>query len=353
MAVGSRSLRHAFSLKRQTDIQTAVADGDIASQRGDIDYAPFGFEQIATVSDRGFFGKSVHGSFREVLHVANVLTGRERAASDLDLLHVGAFCLGGHASAQPDALLLPATWEHTLTWAVPAGAGAKQEMDYTSYLEQMGDASDPGYKEKFTGVWIGKFGLKGEFGDFVKISFEGGARERAASAATMPSGVTAASLFKINLCNLSFGSAGGEVNVDGLWASFELEWNSDPNRVLRSGQPVGEEEFIHRVDRGDQSLTGNIKFELEDVAVRQKFIDATEVGIVLDLVSADQIDSNPIHALLTIPHIQMAEGAHEQDARGAMFTITLDETSVLEKSGDPHFDIVITSGIDDTAIFTT
>lgn len=350
MPVGYRSLRHAFSLVRQTDIQTAVADGEITKQRGDLTFSPFGLETIAKVSDAGHFGKDPFATYVERLHIANVLGNRERPCSDLDALFTLAFVMGGHAASQPDALLLPNTWEHVLTW-VPHGT--KPEMDYTSFLELVGSGSNPGYKEKLVGAWIARCTLSATFGDFVKIAFEGGARERASSAAAMPSGVTVASLMKANLTQLSFGDAGSEANVDGKWASFSLEFNTNPTRVLRSGQPAGEEEYIHRVDRGAQLLTGNVVFELENTAFRSKLLNATEVGLIINLRSDDEVDSERKSINIAIPHIKIADEEKGQIEESISWTMQLDETSILRKDGDEPVTVTITTDIDDTEIFTT
>lgn len=350
--VGFRSLRHAFSLHRQTDVLTQVADGDITYQRGDIDFSPFGHENIAAVSDNQHFGKDPWPTYRTVLHRANMINSRERAASDLDLLFALGFVMGGHVAAQPDALLLPNTWTHTLTWVAH---GTKPQMDYTSFLELVGSGSNPGYKEKLIGAWISQATISSDVpgGDHVKIAFEGGARERATSSATMPTAVSAASLMKGSITQLSFGNAGAEANVDGSWSAFELEFNSNPTRVLRTGQPTGEEELIERADRGQQSLTGSITFELGDTNFRQKFLAATEVGVVITLQSDDQVDSNPKTVSITIPHIQIAAADIGQVEESFSYTIELDETSVLRKSGDEPVTVVVTSDIDNTEFFTT
>lgn len=350
MPIGVRSLRHAFSLLRQTDIQTAVADGDITYQRGDIEFAPFGYEEIAAVSDAQFFGKDPWGTFRERLHYANVISSRTRPASDLDVLWALAFVMGGLSSSQPDALLLPNTWAHVLTFVAH---GTKPEMDYTSFLELLGSGSNPGYKQKLVGAWLNKATISSEFGDFVKIAFEGGAREAASSSATMPSGVSTASLMKANVTQLSFGNTGAESNVDGRWASFSLDFNTNATRVLRSGQPTGEEEFIHRVDRGQQSVTGNIVFELEDTAFRQKLLAATQVGLTITLRSDDTVDSARKSIAIAIPRIKIPAEAKGQIEESVSWTLTLDETSILRGGGAEPVTVTVTTDIDDTEIFTT
>lgn len=352
--VGSRSLRHAFSLKKQAagNIQTAVADVDINKQRGSADYAPFGLEHIATVSDAGFYGTgSNFGSFREVCNLANVINTQSRPASDLDLLFALGFVMGGAggaASVQPNPVGLPATWAHTLTWA---DIGTSPEVDYTSFLEQMGDASNPGWKEKYIGCWLDQVTINGTFGDFVNMSFSGGARERIVSAAAMPATPSTASLMKIGLTEVSFGNAGSLLAANDAWASFELTFNQSPNRILRGGQPSGEETWIERVDRGDQLVTGNIVFDLNDTLFRQKFLAATEVGFTIKLQSNDTVDSVKKNILITVPHIQIAEGSHTEEERSATYTITLDETSVLKKSGDEPATVVVTTDIDNTEFF--
>lgn len=347
MPLSSKSLRHAFSLNKQTDAETAVSDGAITYQRGSLGFAPFSMQHEAVVSDQDHYGKANFGTFREVLHKSYVLGQQERPASDLDCLFALAFVMGGHAAAQGDPVGEPNTWQHTLTWK---DLGTNPEVDYTSFLEQMGNASNPGHKFKFVGVWISEATISGEFGDFVTLSFSGGARELATSSATMPSATSTAALLKINLAQMSFGNSGSLSNIDKRWVSLSLTFSQNPAMKLRSGAPSGEEELICRTDRGNQRLTGSITLELEDTAFRQKFLAATEVGLTLRLQSAVQTDSANHYVEIQIPKIQIASEAFGEEDLQATYTITLDETSIIDGPSAEPVTVIVSTDIDNTEV---
>jgi len=350
MPVSSRSLKHVFALKKQSDIGTAVVDANVDFQRGEIEFAPWQRNRDVSVHDQGFYGKGNFATFNELLHQSYEIASTTRPASDLDLLWMLVYSMGGLASVQPDPVGEPNQWKHTITFA---DIGTSPEVDYTSFLEQMGDGSTPGHKIKGTGAWVGSCQMTGTFGDFIQASFSGGIRKTATSAAALPAGVTAASLLNINRTKLLLGPSGAPVNIDGAWVGFDITVNQNPEMKLRSGQPVGEEELIERVDRGDQSVTGSITVEFADVK-RNFFLNETIAAIEIEMISKTKISGGagtiPISAKIILPNLVFDAESWSEEGRTSTLELTLAEQSILEVGATQPITIEIITEIDDVEI---
>ncbi len=351
MPNSSRSLQSAFSLLRQTDVQTAVADGSVDKLRAIIDFAPFQRDRRVSVNDQPWFGRGNNfASFNELLAQSFTMAAQSKAASDLDVLFAAAFVCGAHSAVQPNPVGLPNTWRHDITWAPIT---TSPEVDYTSFLELLGDTSGTGAKTKYTGVWLGELSISGAFGDFINLSYNGGARRAIDSAAAMPAAVSAASLFVISRSIVRLGANPTPVAIPKRWVSFDLTWNQTPEIKDRNGQPAGQEELLCRVDRGDQVLTGSIGLEFEK-SFRDFYRDETLISVEIELVSKDTVDSNAKIMKIIIPSIRFDSEAWSEEGRTAILTLTLGDGSILDTgaSNEP-MKIELTTDIDDTEIFTT
>lgn len=351
MPNSSRSIKTAFSLNRQTDINTEVSDAQIAYQRGTQNFLPISRERRQSVSDYGFFGTgSNFASFNALLNEAFVIGARQSPATDLEALFAAAFVMGSVSSAQRDALNAPNEYTHTITWA---DIGASPQVAYTSLMELIGNnGATPGWKKKAIGAFLSQFSIQGVFGNFIQLSWQGGARQFATETATFPSAPTAANLFYINRCAMILDTAGGTTNVDGKWVGFNLTFNQNPDLKVRSGQPSGEESLIERVDRGDQVVTGSVTIELENT-YRDYFLNETEVVLDITASSVGEIDtgeSNPATLRIQIPHIVISSESFSEEGRTALLQLDLSEAGVLEKGGDEPATITVVTDIDDSEI---
>jgi len=354
MPVSSRSLKHAFSLNKQTSIITAdaVIDANISKLRGTIEFAPYTKNREASVHDQGFFGTgSNFASFNELLQKSFLIASSTRPASDLDLIWMLAYSMGGHAVVQDDPVGEPNQWNHTITFADIA---TSPEVDYTSVLEQMGTGATPGHKFKGIGVWLASTQIQAAFGDFVRASFTGGIRNLVTSAASLPSAITTAALFNINRTTLAFGAVGGPVNIDGRWVSFDLTFAQNPAMKFRSGQVVTEEELIERVDRGDQTVTGNLTVELRDTE-RNFYLNETAAAVTIELISKTIItggSSVPVKCTITIPEMIITGESFSEEDRTTLLELEISEQSVLKTgAGQPVTIVIDSENVDNTEIF--
>ncbi len=342
MPVSSRSLRHVFSLRKQANIGTEVADAHITQMRGDTDFAPFTMERRAEVHNQGFFGQpSQFASFNEILGKSYLLNSRQRPASDVDCLWALSYVMGGLAFAASTPVV--GAEEHTITFVDPE---VTPEMHYTSIVENFG-----GTKLKFEGLWLDQVQLSGTFGDFIKVGFSGGARNLETATTAIPTAVTAGHLYQINRTVMKLNTAPTETVIDGKWVGFDLTINSNPDVKLRSGQPVGEEELIHRVDRGDQTVTGNIQVEFE-TAFSDLFRNATQAYLEIEMISKDIITgTTPYSMKLIFPEVVFQAESFSEEGRTTILQLDIAEQSVLDSAtANTPMAIEIITDIDNTDI---
>ncbi len=345
MGLHADSWALAFGLRKQTDIRTALANAHIDKMRPQRNFAPFKVPRTQVVSDANRYGKG-HGfpTFRSTIETQVTLDAQERDATDLELLFALYLVMGGLSSTNPTG----AKWLHTLTWA---DAVAGIEVPYTTMGESTGTGSAPGYKKLAVGAWLSQCTIRGEMNDHCTLSFQGGAREYAASTLTHPTNPSASSFLITRRATLKIGPTGAQTSIDGEWASFELTFNQNAVAKARSGQPAGEEKYVHAVHRGKQVVTGSCLLELRDT-YRNYFLNETEISLEIELRSADLIEGVQKSAVILLKNVKIAEEAFETEDSTIMYRITLNETSVL-KTQASHVSAVITTDITDAEIGKT
>lgn len=330
MPVSSYSWIQAFSLNKQADAGTAVADAKVNKLRSTQGYNPSMLSNDVILTDADWHGKG-HSwpTFRSIERKHYVLPSQQRPCSDLDLLWCLGYVMGADAPTQPDALGKPTQWQHVITFQPLA---TQPEVKYTSLLEQFGDGSSPGLKRKLIGAWLETVNLQIQLGQFINLNFQGAYRESAVSAATLPATVTAAHLFNAARTTLSFGPDPAP-DISAKWAAINLTFTQTPDAKLRAGASAGEETLVQRADVGNQRVTGSILLEFEDT-FRDYFHDQDELEATITLNSLDEVEGDPASCAITIPVIYAAGEGHSEEGRTSMIELTLDESGILKGAGD-------------------
>jgi len=274
--VHTRTYSFAFSLNKQSDILTAVADAAINKMRPVRTFAPMSMNK-KSISDKDWFGKGhPFATFYDVVTKHYVLPSREMSATNLDILYASAFVMGKIATTGGPQYRHEITFEDLSTLT---------ECRYTSVLEKMGSI----YEKKASGVWINSFRLHGKMDDHLLISWEGGARQYEASVAALPASVTSATFFKTLFGTLSFGPFS---NMTADICAKVLDWQVD---ITQAAEPkyslcsaTGEEGLLSKVLRGKLSAKAEIKIEI-DAAVRENFLDQDLCALQITAKSEDII----------------------------------------------------------------
>lgn len=346
----SDSWAMAYSLNKQADRLTAIADAKINKLRATRNFAPVKRNVRARVTDQGWFGKGhPFPTFNQVIEEMADIPSHQFSCTDLDLLFSAFFVFGKVVSSQPDVIGMPATWQHVFTFA---DVQTSPEVIYTTLLEQIGDGSTPGYRRKLIGAWLSQFGLNGQMNDHVALSRQGAARAyKVEGVATLPAAPTAASFLITKRTKLSIGSPAA-VNVDGKWSQFSIEVNQNPAPKSRSGQPVGEEKYVERADVGKQTVSGNVIVELSDT-FRDFYLLDQDVALTIEMLSEDLTEAGglTIGAKLEIPLLKVVSEDFSEDDKTTMLTLSLDEGSVLKKdAATAPVTLTVTTNIDNTEL---
>ncbi len=352
MPLNAIGWKTAYSLNKQSDIKTVIGDAQIDQMRDQEDFAPVTVERITRAGNRTHWGRGTQEATYDLttqkLYRINAQT---RPATDLDIAFAFGFVMGGLANSQPDALLLPNTWEHIFTWQDIAAATT--ERVYTSMLEEFGGGSAPGYRKKLTGVSIDQLTLRGEMGQLAMLSFQGTARKYATEAsATLPAAITPASLFKVQRSTLKFGSTPAPAATV-KWLAFEINLNANTEVQFREGQTASEEELMERMDTGLQDHSGSIVLELDDVYRAHMTDEDQDLQLEITLTSDDQVDSVDKSFVLDIQKLGIASEAFGLDGRTVTYTLTFDPASILVPAAGAIISGVLTTDIDDTELLVT
>lgn len=337
--VHTRTYDFAFSHNKQSDIFTAVGNGNIGKKRSFRTFAPITMNKQA-ISDKDWFGKGhPFASFYDVVTKRFVLPSRETSATEVDLLFAAAFCMGKDTvtGAGPE-------YTHTIIFE---DLTTLTETRYTSVIEKMGSA----YQRKLSGVWVNSFRLHGKMDDHVLLSWEGGGRKYETNATTMPS-VTSASFFKTLYGTMSFGPFS---NLSSSICAKVLDWqvdvtqNAEPKYNLCN--PTGEENLISKVLRGKLSAKAEVKI-LIDATIRDTFIAQDLVALQIIAKSSDTISggSNPHTLTIDIPACKIADEAFSEDGETVAYTLTMEDDSILKSGVLEPITLTLLTGISGSAI---
>ena len=330
MPIHSDSWSFVYSLNKQSDIGTAIVDAKVQYIRPIDGVSPVSIVK-QTISDANHSGKgNSHPSYFRVGGESFEIGSQARDCTDHELAMALFMVFGAVASVSTGA---PIHWEHTFTLQAIA---ASPESLYTTFMEQLGDGTAPGYKRKIVGAWLDQMtiDIPAARDSFCKLTWQGRARQLvAAGGITVPSAVTPASFMLPAYTTLKFGEAAAPViSSKGISGSLTFNKNSQPKN--RWGNPTGEELLIARADVGRQQVTGSLTFELDDV-LRQHFIDDDTLEIILTLVSDDQTGTSgvPKKCEITLPAVKIGSEGFGVEDQTMTYTVNFPEGAVLKKDG--------------------
>jgi len=337
--VHTRTWYFAFSLNKQSDIFTALADGNIDRLRPVRTFAPVTMDKDS-ISDKEWFGKGhPFATFYDVVTKRFVIPSREMSATELDILFAAAFVMGKVVTtgAGPE-------YTHVITFE---DLTTLTEVRYTSFFEKMGSI----YQKKVSGGWINSFRLHGKMDDHLLISWEGGAREYEDSVAAVPS-VSTATFFKTLFGTLSFGPF--SALSSGICGKV-LDWQVDVSQAAEPKyhlcNPTGEENLLSKVLRGKLSAKAEVKIEI-DAVVRENFLAQDLCALQIICKSEDIITGGTNQHTLTIdiPACKISEEAFSEDGETVAYTMTMDDDSILKSGSMEPITLTLLTGISGTDI---
>ena len=340
--VHTRTYNFAFSLNKQSDIFTAVADGSVNKMRPVRTFAPATMNKKA-ISDKEWFGKGhPWATFYDVVTRHYVLPSREMSATNLDILFAAAFVMGKVTTTGGPEYRHEIIFEDLTTLT---------ECRYTSMLEAMGSI----YKKKLSGAWINSFRLHGKMDDHLLISWEGGARQYEDSVASLPASVTSATFFKTLFGELNFGTFS---SISDTICAKVLDWQVDIGQAAEPKyslcSPDGEEGLLSKVLRGKLTAKAEVKIEI-DAAIRDNFIDQDLCSLQIIARSEDIIagGSNPHSLEINIPACKIGEESFSEDGETVAYTLTMDEESILKSGTLEPITLSLITDINGAAILVT
>ncbi len=340
VGVNPRHYQFVFSLNRQADIETPVADTALKYQRDIRSFAPIVQNRPAVISDRQNYGKGhSHPTFHDVIQKSYVLNAQDRSATNLEALYGLYYVMGNLVSTVPDSTS-PNEWKHVLTWADLTN----REVLYTTVLEIMGAE----YTKMLAGVYLNSVTFTGNRADHVTMSFEGGGRKYVDSTVDAP-GISTAVFFKTLYGLVKFGEAGSEADISAKVFSWTLTISQNATPVWRMGNASGEEQDITKVMIGDQVVSGNIVIEV-DKDHRDLFLSHETVGLELICRSPDVIDTKQHELKFILPAMHISSEAFGEEEQSVTYTLTFDEDTVLKSTGKEHIQVEMLTNIDDSEI---
>jgi hypothetical protein len=312
-----RSYELAFSLDTQTDIFTALTDGQINKKRATRNYSPIKEVHPAKVSDRAWFGKGhPFPTFLDRIERMYQYGATERSASDLEAEYTLALVMGNNASGV-------FTWQSVAT---------NKFVRYTSLIEKQGSE----YEKKLSGAWVSKVTLKGERNNHVTISYDGGGRKYEDSTATMPD-LSAATFFKTLFGTVSFGLSGGESDISAEVLSWQVTLNQNPIPMFLLGQPAGEEDLVGETLIGDQTTEADVVIKVNTLH-RNRFLNQSTCGLTIVAKSGDGLKT----LSLAMPNVILAEEAFGEESTTVTYTLKVTDEGVLKAGTAEPITITLT-----------
>ncbi|KKM16096.1 hypothetical protein LCGC14_1689350 [marine sediment metagenome] len=326
MPIHSDSWSFVYSHNKQSDAVTAIADANVKYIRPIDGISPVSIVK-QTISDANHAGKgNSHPSYFRVGGESFEIGSQARDCTDHELAMALFMVFGAVASVN----VITDHYTHTFTWQAIA---ASPESLYTTFMEQLGDGSTPGYKQKIVGAWLDQMtiDIPAARDSFCKLTWQGRARELAAAGAiTVPAAVTPASFMLPAYTTLKFGTAAAPViSAKGISGSLTFNKNSQPKN--RWGNSSGEELLLARADVGRQQVTGSLTLELDDV-LRDHFKDDDTLEIILTLVSDEATPTAGVtkQCEITLPAVKIGSEGFAVEDQTLTYTVNFPEGAVLK-----------------------
>jgi Phage tail tube protein len=339
--VNSREFSFAFSLNKQTNMETAVANAALNKLRSLRTFSPI-TEVPANITDRQWYGKGhSHPTFVDKLTKQYTLAAQERSATSLEALYAAAYVMGDVASTQPDDYANPNEWQHVVKWQNPA---TTKEVRYTSVGEAMGAE----YKKVLGGCWINSLTLTGNRADHVMLSYEGGGRHYADGSFDVPE-LTEASFFKTLHGSVRFGAADALSDISVEVLSWNLTISQNAQLFYLMGNPSGQKDLLSKVLIGDQTVSGSCVIFM-NVNHRNRFLNDEVVELEINAVSPDVIDTNPHSLKVQIHNFKIATEAIGEEGQTVSYTLNFGDDTVMKIGSDEHLTLTFISDIDDSEL---
>ena len=312
----SRTWELAFSLNRQSDIRTGVANALINKERSVRTFAPIK-EVKQRISDRQWYGKG-HSfpTFSDQITRYYELGTVERSATLVETLYAVAMVMGGLQSSQSGA-----EWTHAVSWQSLA---TNKEVVYTSLIEKVGAE----YQKKLTGAYIESVTITGDRADHVKLSMTGAGRQYVDNAAAMP-GITTSPFLKTLYGLVSFGAAGAPADISVEVLSFNLTISQNPQRFFLMGNSAGEEMLLSKVLIGDQTVSGQVTIFI-NATHRNRFLNQDDCELRIICKSPTMIAVSPHMMTIQLPHFVISEEAFSEEGQTIAYQMNFNEESVLK-----------------------
>lgn len=336
-----REYAFAFSLNKQSDIETAIANAQINKLRDLRSFAPI-LERHNNITDRSNYGKRhPHATYVTTVQKWYELRPQERSASNIELAHALAMVMGNVSTVQADSASEPNEYTHTFTFQDPRD---NKEVVYTSFGEEFGVEE----KQLYSGGWINSLTLIGNRDDHVVLSYEGGAREMAAGTFDVPA-ITTASFLQTLYGTLSFGAADSISAVSATVLSWNLTINQNAEPLWLMGNPSGEEQLISKVLVGDQIYSGQVVFLL-DASYRDNFRNETTVEFEIVAKSPGTIDSNAHTMTAKLHNLRISDEDIVEEGQTIGLVVNFSEDTTLKTEADPYLSVDLLTNIDTTEL---
>jgi hypothetical protein len=342
--VNARDYKFVFSLNKQTDIRTAVADANLKYMRSLRAFNPATLNRTA-IGDRAWFGKGhPFATFYDEISKSYAIPATERSATNLEAVHALAYCMGKVVTTQPNSGSAPNEYQHVITWQPTT---TNKEVLYTSFGEVMGSE----WKKTLVGGWVSSVTLNGIRTDHVTMSWDGGARNMEDGLWTEPSAVSAASFFKTLCGNVKLGNADGvleDISVDVL--SWTCTFNQDPQLYFMMGDSTGQCSYLTYVLVGQQTFGGSCVVQVAN-KYRNRILNETMSEMEIYAYSKDTINGGNRHMLkIKIPNFVVASEAMGLDGNTVAYTMNFNEEATLKLNTDEVVEVTMLTNIGTTEL---
>ena len=343
--VHTREFEWIFSLNKQADFRTPIADGQLNKQRSIRTFAPAREDRPAIVSDRQWFGKGhPFATFHDKIQKWYVIDSQERSATNLEALYGAYFVMGNNVVTQPDTATNPNEYRHTLTWQ---DLSSNKTLIPTTIVEKMGSE----FTKRLTGGWINSVTFSGNRDDHVTMSLDGGAREYEDDVITSP-GISTASFFKTLYGTVSFGLADAPALISAEVLSWTVTISQNIQPMWLMGNSAGEEELLAEVLIGDQTVSASVVIKV-NTTHRDRFLNDQTIELQIVAKSPDTIDTNPHTMTIFLHNVKIADESWGEEGTTVSYTMNMSEDSVLKTTADEHLTVQIDTDINAAEIGVT
>lgn len=338
--VHSDTYSFAYSLNKQADMATGLADGALNKNRSMRNFGPITKEPVH-ITDRNWFGKG-HGwsTFADRVTELYRIPAQERSATALETLYAAAFVMGKDTAGGSSG---PSGYTHSIEFQDPT---TNTEVLYTSVGEAMGSE----FKNKLTGAWINSFTLTGNRADHVVISFEGQGRKLETSTFTVPA-LTATAFYKTLYGTVSFGATGGPTDISAQVLSWNFTANQNAQPMFLMGNSAGDEMRLSKCLIGKQSANASAVVFVSST-FRNFFLNEQYVALTLVLKSPDVVAVGGAQhsCTITIPKMLIASEAFGLEGSTVAYTLNFTEDYLIYDGVNPTVKLDFVTNIGTTEL---